>query len=214
MTDFNGDGFKVKEEVRRPKKSITPGIQVAKITDVVYGETSAKKTPYIRFTHMTAPVEGLVDENEDPMGQKANTTMWMSEGAWNIEGANWCTKARLTIMADKLGLSSEFAAIKGSSAEDFVNQVAKLFKGKKARWVFGGEEDTFTPEGGKELTIVRPQLNSFGFVESLTAVPNDEDTKLYFNEDKHIKRLEVADDTSSDDTSADASADTDDGDGW
>jgi len=206
MTDFNGGGFEVVERVSGPSKSLAPGIHVAAITNVEYGTTKTG-TPYIKFTHMTKPVDGLLDEDKKPMGQKATTTMWMSPGAWNIEGAMWCTKARLTVISQKLGLEKEFNAIKGKDAEDFVNQVAKLFKGKKARWVFSGEEDSFTNDKGELINFVRAGLNSFGFVESLEEVPNDEDTKLYFNPDKHIKKAEKADSVSDDTLDADSSVD-------
>lgn len=204
MSDFNGAGVEVKEEARRPRKSITPGIVVAKLTGMEYGEASNEnKTPYIKMTHMTAPVDGLVDENGDPMGQKATTMLWLSPKAWDNEGnpndAQWCTKARLAIMAKKLGVEAEFNGIKATSAEDFTTQAAKLFVGKKARWVFGGEEREFTPEGETEAKLfVQPMLNTFGFVESLEDVPEDSESNLYFNKDKHIKKLVQSDDVAED----------------
>lgn len=197
MTDFNGAGFDTTED-RKPGKSLKPGIHTLMISDVEYFESSQKGTPGIRITLMSKPVDGLVDEAGKPMGQKCTQTWWMSQGAWDIKGAMWCTKAKLTVMADKLGLLDEFTLTSAANAEEFVGKVAKLFKGKKARFVVGGEETSFTNNDGETIEFVRPELITFKFIESLTDVPNDADTKLKFNEDKHIKKAEKADDTSND----------------
>lgn len=197
---FEGAGFEVTEGTsNKPGKSIKPGVEQAKISSIEYFESSQKKTPGLRMILETKPVDGLTDENNNPMGQKATATMWLSEGAWDIDGANWCTKARLTILADKLGLTKEFDAISSDSAEGFVNEVAKLFVGKAARFAFGGEWQTFEGDNGT-IKFIRPSLLTFGFVESLKDVPNDEDTKLKVDVDNpnHVKPLEVADDMSED----------------
>lgn len=189
--NFNGAGFTVSEG--KPGKNIKPGIHKAMIKEVNYGTSSQKGTPYIEFVHETQPVEGLTDEAGNTIGQRAKTTMWMSPAAWDVPGQNWCTKAKLTIMANKLGVSDQFEAIVADSPETFVNQVANIFKGKVARWAFGGEERTFTNDSGETITYVRPSLLTYGFVENISEVPNDEDTKLKFDEAKHIKKEETAD---------------------
>lgn len=199
--NFSGEGFEVKENVS-VGKSIKPGVVKARISAIEYFESSQSKTPGLKITIETPPVEGLfAEDGKTQIGQKASSTWWMSAGAWDIPGKNWCTKAKLTILADKLGLSAEFAAIKGSSAEDFVNKVSALFVGKKARFAVGGEWQTFEGDNGT-ITFIRPNLLTFGFVESLTEVPNDADTKLKVDENnsKHVKPLEVADDTATDST--------------
>lgn len=197
--NFSGGGFEVVEGGNKPGKSIKPGVQVAMITSVEYVVSSQKGTKGMKINLETAPVEGLVDENGNKMGQKANTTLWMSPGAWDIPGQMWCSKAKLSLIADKLHIRDEFNAIKGSNAEDFVNKVNNLFKGKKARWAFGGEWQSFEGDSGT-ITFIRPNLLTFGFVESLTEVPNDADTKLKVDENNphHVKPLEVADATAID----------------
>lgn len=196
--NFSGGGFEVKESGNKPGKSIKPGVQVAMITSVEYFVSSQKGTKGMKINLETAPVEGLVDEDDNKMGQKANTTLWMSSGAWDVQGAMWCSKARLSVIADKLGVRTEFDAISGN-AEEFVSKVNELFKGKKARWAFGGEWQSFEGDSGT-ITFIRPNLLTFGFVESLTEVPNDADTKLKVDENNphHVKPLEVADATATD----------------
>ena len=199
MTDFSGEGFEVKESTS-VGKSIKPGVTKAKISAIEYFESSQSKTPGMKITIETPPVEGLfAEDGKTKIGQKASSTWWMSAGAWNVEGKNWCTKAKLTILAEKLGLSSEFAAIRGNGAEDFVSKVAALFVGKVARFAVGGEWQTFEGDNGT-ITFIRPNLLTFGFVESITDVPNDTDTKLKVDENNpyHVKPLEVADATSTD----------------
>ena len=51
-----------------------------------------------------------------------------------------------------------------------------------------------------KLQFVNPVLLTYKFVESLTEIPNDEATKLKYDEnDKfHLKRLEVADSSNQD----------------
>lgn len=193
--NFNGAGVTVNEG--RPGKNIKPGIHKARIKEVNYGTSSQKGTPYIEFVHETPPVDGLTDEANNPIGQVAKTTMWMSPKAWdndgNPNGQNWCTKAKLTIMADKLGLKEQFDAITATSPEEFVTKARALFVGKVARWAFGGEERTFTNDSGETINYIRPSLLSYGFVENTTDVPNDSDTKLKFDESKHIKKQETPD---------------------
>jgi hypothetical protein len=203
--DFKGGGYEVVDNVK-PGKSIKPGICQAKIKSVTYGESANKKTPYIEFIHETEPVTGLEDENGNTIGQTAKTTMYITDKTWDIPGKNYCVKARLTIMADKLGLRSEFNAIDEATAEAFVNAVAKLFTGKKARWVFGGEWSSFENQNGETITFVRPHLATFGFVESTEEVLNDEDTKLKFNEEKMVTPLPESDDTTMDSTTEAAPA--------
>jgi len=209
MSEFNGAGYEVTEPVKKPGRSIKPGVMKAVIKNVEYGESSQKQTPYIRFTHETKLIEGLEDENGNNIGQEAKTTLWLSEGAWDIPNAMWCTKARLTVMADKLGILKQFEEIKASSAEDFVTKVAAIFKGKIARWAFGGEWSSFENDKGETIKFIRPNLLTFGFVESITEVPNDEDTKLKVDLENpnHVKPLEEPDPASLDDASPASSSD-------
>ncbi len=201
MSEFQGKGFVVEENTTsKPGKSMKPGVQVAKIKSIEYFEGNEKKTPGMKITLETKPVDGLVDENNNPIGQQCNSVWWMSEGAWDIEGKNWCTKAKLTILAEKLGLTNEFEAINAPNAEGFVAECAKLFTGKVARFAVGGEWQTFKNDEGESIKFIRPNLITFGFVESITDVPNDADTKLKIDENNtfHIKPLEEADETSED----------------
>lgn len=189
--NFNGAGFTVSEG--KPGKNIKPGIHIARIKEVKYGTSPQKGTPYIEFVHETKPVEGLTDEAGNTIGQRSTTTLYMSEKSWDVAGQNWCTKARLTIMATKLGVLDQFNAITATSAEDFVNKAKSLFEGKTARWAFGGEERSFTNDNGELISYIKPSLLTYGFVESITDVPNDADTKLKFDEEKHIKKQETPD---------------------
>lgn len=197
--NFSGKGFVVEETTSKPGKSIKPGVVKAKISSVEYFEGSEKKTPGFRLTIETPPVEGLTNENNNSIGQVATTTFWMSEGAWDIEGKNWCTKARMTILADKLGVTSEFDAITSDSAEGFVKELSKIFVGKVARFAVGGEWQSFEGDNGT-IKFIKPNLITFKFVESTKDVPNDADTELSIDLDNeyHVKPLEVADDTTAD----------------
>lgn len=198
---FEGSGVDTTEVVREngPKKSVEPGVQVLAIADVEYVVSTAKGTPGIKITLMSKPVEGLMDDDGKNIGQKCVETMWMSAKAWNNEGSeptpNWATKARLSILADKLGVRTEFDAAKGSNAEEFVKAVTPLFKGKKARFAVGGEEESFVNDKDETINFVRVNLLTFKFVESLTDVPKDSDTELVFdpNNSYHYKKMAEAD---------------------
>ena len=199
MTDFSGSGVDTTEE-RRPGKSIKPGIHVLKIADVEYFTSSQKGTPGIKFTLMTQPVEGLTNEAGETIGQKCTETWWLSPKAWDNNGspngATWCTKAKLAILADKVGVREQYDNTKGSNAEEFVNNLVALFKGKFARFAVGGEESEFTNDDGETIRFIRPKLLTFKFVESTDVA--DADTKLKYDENnpKHLERMEVADDDS------------------
>jgi hypothetical protein len=212
MTDFNGAGFNTEE--KKPGKSLKPGIHVLKVSNVEYFESSQKKTPGIKITLMSKPVDGLLDDNGKNIGQKCTQTWWMSPAAWDVKGAMWCTKAKLTVLADKLGVSDEFANTSAKSAEDFVNKVSKIFTNKAARFVVGGEETSFTNDEGEVIEFIRPELITYKFVESIKDVPNDSDTKLKFDEDKHIKRMEKADDVEADSSFSNTSTNDDDESPW
>lgn len=215
MTNFSGEGLEIKEGSNKPGKLMKPGIHTAMITNVEYFQSSGG-TPGIKLTLMTKPVEGLTDEQGNPIGQKCTETMWMSAKAWDNEGnpngANWCTKARLQILSQKLGVEEQFKATQGASAEEFVKNLAPLFINKKARFAVGGEESSFQNDEGETIEVVYPFLLTFGFVESLEEVPNEENTKLRYDQTNknHYKPMEESDDTSMDSAPATATADSDD----
>lgn len=205
MTNFSGGGLEIKEGSSKPGKLMKPGVQVAVINDVEYFKSQGG-TEGIKLTLMTKPVEGLTDASGNTIGQKCTETMWMSAKAWdnngNPNGANWCTKARLQILAQKLGVEEQFQATTGANAEEFVKNLIPLYKGKKARFAVGGEESSFKNDEGETIKVVYPFLLTFGFVESLEEVPNDADTKLKYDENNtnHYKPMEVADSVEEDAT--------------
>lgn len=205
MTNFSGGGLEIKEGSSKPGKLMKPGVQVAMISDVEYFEASTGSKG-LKLILMTKPVEGLVDENKKPMGQKCTETMWMSPKAWDNNGnpadANWCTKARLHILCDKLGVLEQFQAIEAANEEDFINKLKPLLVGKKARFAVGGEESSFENDEGETIKVVYPFLLTFGFVESLEDVPEDANTKLKYDETNknHYKPMEVADSVEEDAT--------------
>ena len=194
--EFSGSGVDT-TEVRKPGKSIKPGIHKLAINSVEYTVSTAKQTPGIRFVLMTAPVEGLKDEKGKEIGQKCVETMWMSPKAWDNSGkpsgANWCTKARLSILADKLGVREEFDATKGKDAEEFVNNLVSLFKGKKARFAVGGEEQSFQNDEGKTINFVKPNLLTFKFVESLDVPENETELEYDETNEHHFVKMAAAD---------------------
>jgi len=170
MTDqFNTKGHTV-EEKEFVSAYLKAGISIAKITQVEFTE-SKKGTPGAKFYHETKPVEGL-----EGKGQVADTTWWMSEGAWPY------TKDRLTIMADKLEVREALDNISANDSKSYVEGLAKVFVGKAARWKFSGEEvegkiNEETKE--KKPNWFKAQLASYGFVEPLTV--SDADSKLKFD---------------------------------
>lgn len=195
MTEFTGSGVDTTEE-RKPGKSVRPGIHEMMIADMQYFESSENKTPAIKLTLMTAPVEGLVDESGNTIGQKCEEMWWMSPKAWNNEGkpngAAWCTQAKLAILADKLGVREQYNATTAQGAEAFVNALAPIFKGKKARFAIGGKEDQFEKDG-EMIKFVRPQLLTFKFVEELS-VPREQTTLKYDeNNPYHFIKMEESD---------------------
>ena len=198
---FNGSGVDTTEKERGPKKSVEPGIHKLAIANVEFTKSTQKETPGIKFTLMTQPVEGLKDENGNTIGQKCVETWWMSPKAWdnngNPDGKNWCTKARLAILADKVGVREGYDAAKGNTAEEFVNAIASLFKGKKARFAVGGEEQSFENDEGKTIKFVKPMLLTFKFVESLDVADADTELRYDPNNEYHFIKMAEADAPSS-----------------
>jgi len=194
--EFSGSGVDT-TEVRKPSKSVKPGVHKLAIANVEYTVSSQKQTPGIRIVLMTAPVEGLKDEKGNDIGQKCVETMWMSPKAWDNNGspsgANWCTKARLSILADKLGVREQFDATKGANAEEFVNNLVSLFKGKKARFAVGGEEQSFQNDEGKTIKFVKPFLLTFKFVEGLDVAENETELEYDETNERHFIKMAEAD---------------------
>jgi hypothetical protein len=207
--NFSGSGVDT-TEVRKPAKSIKPGIHKLAIASVEYTVSTDKGTPGIRFILMTAPVEGLKDEKGNTIGQKCVETWWMSPKAWDNNGkptgANWCTKARLSILADKLEVREQFDAAKGKDAEEFVKNLIPLFLGKKARFAVGGEEQSFENDEGKTIKFVKPKLLTFKFVEGLDVPENESELEYDETDPYHFKPMAEADKEESpfEDSSADA----------
>lgn len=188
-------------------KFISPGVHVCKIKNVEFFESNGG-TPGLKFTFETKPVEGLLDDNGNKIGQTAETTYWLSPKAWSFSRANNTeggTKVTLAIMADKLGIREQLDAIQATTPSEYATAAAAIFKGKTARFAFGGQE--IVPSDPEKKTWVKSELLAFKFIESLTEVPNDADTKLVYDPSNayHLKKAEV---TSA--TVLDASSSTDD----
>lgn len=174
-------------------KFISPGIHVCKIKNVEFIESNSG-TPGIKFTFETKPVEGLLDDAGNKIGQTAENTYWMSPKAWSYTRANNAeggTKVNLAIMADKLGVRAELDAIEANTPSQYVTALAALFRGKTARFAFGGQE--IIPSDPEKKTWVKSELLGFKFIESLVDVPNDADTKLSYDPSNkyHFKKAEV-----------------------
>lgn len=172
-------------------KFIKPGIQVAKIKDFKFVE-SKNQTPGLEITFETKPVDGLTDDAGNKIGQTAVETMWLSDKAWSYtmsNGREAGTKVRLAIIADKLGVREQLDAIKAGTPKEFVEAATPLFKGKIARWAFGGEE--IAASSADKSNWVKSFLLPFRFVESIEEVPNDTDTKLVYDETNvyHFRKL-------------------------
>ena len=164
---------------------LSPGIHEAKIQKIEYFE-AATGTPGMKITHEGKPsVEGGV-------GQTAETKWWLSPKAWDNNGdenpPNWTTKAKVVIMADKLGLREDVDSIDITNAEEYVRALSPIFQNKAARWKFAGEE-ILGKEGKQNWT--KAGLAGYGFIETLTTNPS----KLKFDENNKfdMKRLPAAD---------------------
>jgi len=190
---FNTQGTDTTERAG-VSKFISPGVHVCKIKNVEYFTSSGQGTPGLKMILETKPVEGLLDDAGNKVGQTADHTMWLSEKAWsytNSKGNEGGTKVNLAIIADKLGVRAELDAISASTPEEYVKAVAALFKGKTARFAFGGQE--IVPSDPEKKVWVKSELLNFKFIESLVDVPNDADTKLSYDPSNayHYKKAEV-----------------------
>ena len=207
---FNGSGVNTEEkDEKRIKKSVEMGVQILAISDAIHYKSQGGNDGF-RMQLETKPIEGLKDTDGKTIGQRMNETWWMSPKAWdnngNPEKANWCTKFRLALLADKVGVRAEYDTLEADSAEEFVKKLVSLFKGKKARFAVGGKDEVFTNNSGEEIKFVRPNLLTFRFVESLKDVPNDKDTNLKFDElnEYDYVRMEESDPVAPKAPSADA----------
>lgn len=174
-------------------KFIAPGVHVCLIKNVEFFN-SGSGTPGMKLHLTTAPVPGLTDDAGNNIGQTCEHTYWLSPKAWsytNAKGAEGGTKVQLARIADKLAVREQLDAISAETPEEYTKAVNALFKGKKARFAFGGQE--IIPQDSSKSVWVKAELLSFKFVESLTDVPNDEDTKLVYDKTNayHFKKAEV-----------------------
>ena len=189
--NFNASGVNTEESKKenKPRKLVDMGVQVLAISDAQYFKSPAKGSEGFEMTLETKPVEGLVDDNGKTIGQKMRETWYFTAKAWdnngNPETANWCTKFKLALLADKVG-------VRADSAEEFIKKLIPLFKGKKARFAVGGKDEVFTNDSGEEIKFVKPNLLTFRFVESLKDVPNDKDTNLKFDESSKYDYVRMA----------------------
>lgn len=189
---FNTQGTNT-EERGGISKFIAPGIHVCMIKNVEFF-TSQGGTPGMKLLLVTAPVKGLVDESGNEIGQTCEHVYWLSPKAWsytNAKGTEGGTKVQLAKIADKLNIREQLDSITAGTPEEYVKAVAQLFRNKKARFAFGGEE--VIPSDPEKKMWVKASLLGFKFVESLVEVPNDADTKLVYDPtDKfHYKVAEV-----------------------
>lgn len=172
MYNTKGHEYQEKEFV---SKFLEPGIHQAKIKSIEYVKSQGG-TEGMKIIHEGKPEVALNNE-----GKTADTTWWLSEAAWPS------TKDKLTIMADKFKVRDQLDAINTDSAENYVEQAAKIFTGKIARWKFVGEE--IKGKEGKQNWF-KAKLSGFGFMEILDVSPS----KLKFdpNNKYDMVRLPVA----------------------
>ena len=174
-------------------KFISPGVHVCAIKNVEFF-TSGSGTPGMKLHLVTGPVAGLTDEAGNAIGQTCEHAYWLSPKAWSYttsKNAEGGTKRQLAIIADKLNVREQLDAISAETPEEYTKAVNLLFKGKKARFAFGGQE--IIPSDSSKSVWVKAELLTFKFIESLTDVPNDADTKLVYDKTNayHYKKAEV-----------------------
>jgi hypothetical protein len=160
-----------------------PGIHVAKIQKVEFRQSQGG-TPGVTITLEGKPMDEL-----DGKGQTCDTTWWLSEKAWEY------TKARLVILADKLGKRTELDAIKAADAQEYTQGLASVFTGCAGRFKLAGQEieGKVGDDGVKKSNWFKAEMAAFGFVEPVSV--SEADSKLTFDEDNKydMKRLPKAD---------------------
>jgi len=179
MSTFSTKNYEAKEQSF--DTYIKPGIVVAKITEIVYGESKKKKTPYLEI-HF----DEYDPETKKPTGRKGTTLWYLSSNAWEPEKGTG-TKWRLVYMADKLAVRQQLdeSTDTATSAQDLVEKVNKVFAGKMGRFVFTGEE--IAPSDPSKSVWVKAELRPWKFVEDVKTNP----TQLTFDPNKDIKKLPV-----------------------
>jgi hypothetical protein len=179
MSNFSTKGYEAKDF--GDSKYISPGIVVARIKEITYGESSKKKTPYLEI-HF----EEMDEKTKKPTGKEGTTVWYLSEKAWEPDKGTG-TKWRVAYLADKLGMRSALDKVTetASSAEEFVQGINKVFKGKVGRFVFSGEE--IAPSDPSKSSWIKASLRNYKFVEPVNQNPST----LTFDETKDIKRFPV-----------------------
>jgi hypothetical protein len=188
MSNYSTRGKEVKENTT-VTKWITPGsTQIAKIVSTEF-VTAGTGTKGMKFTYMTNPVRDVV-EHEFGTGQIAEDRLWLSEKAAPY------SKDKVIMLADKLGVRNELddALDAVSNDEGYVTAVGKVLRNVVGSFIFGGEEVAITDdETGKVNIWVKPTLYPFGAIggEDDFGTLEERCCKLS-NNDKLIKRLDVA----------------------
>lgn len=170
--ELSTEGFERKEKVG---EYVKPGIVEMQITKIEYFESSRQQTPGIKIHFEGKPIEELGGN-----GQKMESDFWLSEKAWPY------TQGSLCDIADALEVREKLDKVKVKGAEEYVLAISDIFTGKFARYLVQGEE--IEGNDGKE-NWVKATLPLYPKVESMDV----EETKLYFDENKHIQKLVVPD---------------------
>lgn len=172
------------------KETIKPGIHVVKTTTITNGISSQKQTPYLEIT--------VEDSHGAELKQQYYLSTTINPGkqksAWDIS-----KNAILALVAASNGLDETTAKGKmpnAKSAEELAQKLAILMTGKEFRLKVVGEEK-ISQKGTKYVA------SSFGpgvFCEAKSV--SEDNSKLFFNADKNIKKLAIEPANTSDAQSA------------
>ena len=142
-------------------------------------KSGLKGTPGLKINFVTAPVDGLTDENRNPTGKTADHTFYITdktfEGTYmDFNGKKTYVpgvKDRLLQIADATGTRQQLDEVGNTSnnLDEYLNGVTKIFNGVSARFKFGGEE--IEGKDGKQ-NWTKAVLARYNFVESLN-VPTE-----------------------------------------
>lgn len=191
---FGTEGANDKDGMTIPK-FITVGPNELKIVkfDVAWSKNGKFK---VLANLETKPVGGDFEGWEDAKGQVGRVDFSIyTDGK---DGYQKQATDKIAIIANTMGIREEVDAIRGiTKVDDYLAAITKIFKGKYAWFLVGGEEYQITDKEGKGRIKEKIQFPRYNYVAKTEAELRAKQTNDEFP-DKHLddwffKKLEVMD---------------------
>lgn len=168
MITLSTKGVDATEEVRKPFKYISYGIQKLKIKAIEL--KSSSKGSFITILHMETPevTEPGFEGHEGALGRTGKVQFPRIYVNPNDEKQMSTLVKDICIIADKLGVRTQVDAIEWSedmSIEKYFKLLENIFKDRYAMWKVCGKEEYWSDGSGKKST--RLSLARWKFIQSI-----------------------------------------------